>query len=460
MALIKGKQLADSTVIASKIADGAITTDKIADANITAAKLNTSAGQTYDFSSATIQAGTPSNSNDVATKAYVDALGSTGLEVKESVRALDNGTVFDSAFTYSSGVLSEVSPNLTSLTVDGVTLSVGDRILLTGRSTASQNGIYTFSQAGNGSSTAMQLTRALDFDASGDISANNFFFVEEGTSYGDSGWVLTADEDIVLDTTNLTFQQFSGAGQITAGNGIEKTGNTLSAKIDPGYKGLKVDSNGIGLDFINNLSSATTFSPTSSTLAVQHSGNYYRGTFNGVVRTVLTSSNGFASSAGLISLNLSSTGGLELSSTLFRIKLDGVSLATDSNGLSVNLNSENSIGLTSSGLVAPVSRTNRMSLTPTAVSGSTAASTGAAIPSGITVPAGSAVQVFVNGIKANLGASTTTSQCFFSDDSGSTAKAIDSIDAADVLYWNASATGSYDLETTDVLDIVYASVSA
>ena len=76
------------------------------------------------------------------------------------------------------------------------------------------------------------------------------------------------------------------------------------------------------------------------------------------------------------------------------------------------------------------------------------------MPIGITVPTGSAVHVFVNGIKANLGAATS-SQCFFSDDSGSSAKALASINASDVLYWNPGATGSYDLEASDILDIMY-----
>jgi len=459
MALIKGKQLADSTIVASKIANNAISTNKIADSSITPAKLNTGSGQTYDFSSATLRAATPSASSDVATKAYVDANSSTGLEVKQSVRLLDNNSQF-SNFAYSNGVLGESSPSLSSLSVDGVEPALNDRILIIGRGAADQNGIYTLSQIGNGSSTAFELTRATDFDSSSDISANNFFFVEEGTTYGDTGWVLTADEEITLDSDDLTFQQFSGAGQITAGNGIQKTGNTLSVKVQSN-RGLVATSSGIAFDFVNELSSAGTLSAISTEIAVNNSG-YQRATPAQVVKSVLTSANGFtqSQSTGLTSLVLSSTGGLELSSSAFKVKLDGDSLASASNGLSVKRNSENSIGLTTSGLVSPILRTDRMSLTPSAVSGSTAASTGAAIPSGVTIADGSAVQVFVNGIKAKLGASTTTSQCFFSADSGSSAKALDSIDAADVLFWNASATGSYDLETTDVLDIVYASLTA
>jgi hypothetical protein len=55
-----------------------------------------------------------------------------------------------------------------------------------------------------------------------------FVFVEEGTANGDSGWVLSTDGAIVVGTTALAFSQFSGAGQIVAGNGLTKTGNTLN----------------------------------------------------------------------------------------------------------------------------------------------------------------------------------------------------------------------------------------
>jgi hypothetical protein len=63
-----------------------------------------------------------------------------------------------------------------------------------------------------------------------------FAFVEQGTVNADSGWVLTTDGTITLDTTSLTFVQFSGAGQITAGDGLAKTGNTLSVNVANGIE--------------------------------------------------------------------------------------------------------------------------------------------------------------------------------------------------------------------------------
>ena len=59
-----------------------------------------------------------------------------------------------------------------------------------------------------------------------------FCVVEEGTVNGDNGFVLTTNDPITLDTTNLTFAQFSGAGQIIAGDALSKSGNTLNVNDD------------------------------------------------------------------------------------------------------------------------------------------------------------------------------------------------------------------------------------
>ena len=93
------------------------------------------------------------------------------------------------------------------------------------QSTASENGIYVF----NGSSSAM--TRATDANADAEVTSGMFTFVEEGTVNADSGFVLTTDGSITVDLL-LSFVQFSGAGQITAGEGMSKDGNTLDVNDD------------------------------------------------------------------------------------------------------------------------------------------------------------------------------------------------------------------------------------
>lgn len=153
----------------------------------------------------------PTSAQDAATKNYVDSA-IQGLDVKQSCRAASTANVTVS--------------NPGTAVFDGVTLSNGERILLKNQSTASQNGIYVF----NGSGSAM--TRATDADASSEVTSGMYVWIEEGTTNADTGWILTTDGAITLGTTSLTFTQFSGAGQITAGNALTKTGNTLDVAVD------------------------------------------------------------------------------------------------------------------------------------------------------------------------------------------------------------------------------------
>ena len=155
---------------------------------------------------------TPTADADAATKSYVDGV-AQGLSAKDSVRA---ATTVD-------GTLASAFAN--SQVIDGVTLATGDRILLKNQTSGSENGVYTVNASGTP-------TRSVDFDSNAEVAKGAFIFVEEGTTNADAGFVLTTDGSITLDTTSLAFTQFSGAGNITAGDALEKSGNTLSVKVD------------------------------------------------------------------------------------------------------------------------------------------------------------------------------------------------------------------------------------
>jgi phage-related tail fiber protein len=153
----------------------------------------------------------PTAAQDAATKAYVDAT-RQGLDVKDSVRAATTTNITLSA----------------PQTIDGVSVIAGDRVLVKDQSTALANGIYVVA--------AGAWTRATDADSSAKIPAGIFTFVEEGTANADTGWVLTTNNPITLGTTPLAFTQFSGAGQITAGGGLTKTGNSLDVGAGTGIQ--------------------------------------------------------------------------------------------------------------------------------------------------------------------------------------------------------------------------------
>lgn len=152
----------------------------------------------------------------LVTKGYVDAV-KQSLDIKDSVRLASTANV--SLTAGSSGLEAGDA-------IDGVTLVAGDRVLLKNQSTGSQNGIYVAVASGG------TPARSDDANASADVTSGMFVWVEEGTANGDQGYVLTTNDTINLNTTSLTFTQFSGAGQITAGNGLTKSGNTINVVPD------------------------------------------------------------------------------------------------------------------------------------------------------------------------------------------------------------------------------------
>ena len=161
-------------------------------------------------------------------KAYVDSVAS-GLDLKCSSHAATTANLSADYNNGTAGVGATLTNNSTqaALSVDGQTMASGERVLVKDQSTAAQNGIYTVTTVGDGS-TNWVLTRATDFDTSTEITSGAFTFVETGSSLADSGWVMTTDGTVTVGTTSLAWSQFSGAGQITAGDGMTKSGNTLN----------------------------------------------------------------------------------------------------------------------------------------------------------------------------------------------------------------------------------------
>ena len=163
-------------------------------------------------------------------KAYVDAV-SSGLDLKESSHVATTANLSSAYDNGASGVGATLTNNSTqaALTVDGQLMVAGERLLVKDQTAGLQNGIYTVTTVGTGSSNWV-LTRATDFDGSpsNEVDSGAFTFVETGTVNADSGWVVTTDGTITIGTTAISFSQFSGAGQITAGDGMTKSGNTLN----------------------------------------------------------------------------------------------------------------------------------------------------------------------------------------------------------------------------------------
>lgn len=202
---------------------------------------------------------TPTASTDAATKGYVDAV-KTGLDIKDSVRLASTANI---TITYSATGGTSARGQITAApnTLDGVNLAANDRILLKDQSTGAQNGIYVVSTLGTGSNGVWD--RATDFDEDTEVTAGAFVFVEEGTQ-ADNGYVLTTNNPITIggaSGTALAWAQFSGAGQITAGAALTKTGNTLDVAVDNSTievnaDALRVKDAGITFAKIQNITDA------------------------------------------------------------------------------------------------------------------------------------------------------------------------------------------------------------
>ena len=172
----------------------------------------------------------PNDAGDAANKGYVDNA-VQGLDAKASVRVATTANITLS----------------TEQTIDGVAVVAGDRVLVKNQTDAEENGIYVAS--------ATAWSRASDANTWAEL-VSAFVFVESGTAGGDNGFVCTVDAGGTLGTTDVTWVQFSGAGQITAGAGMTKSGNTLNvATADTGRIVVNADS----IDLAGSIVTAGTY---------------------------------------------------------------------------------------------------------------------------------------------------------------------------------------------------------
>lgn len=147
--------------------------------------------------------GDPLADQDAATKAYVDSV-AQGLDAKASCQLATTANI----------TLSGVQ------TVDGVVADTNDRVLVKNQTNAAENGIYLVNLFG-------AWARSPDANTWNELIAA-YTFVEKGATNANNGYVCTIQQGGTLGTTPVTWAQFSGAGQIDAGAGLTKSGNTLA----------------------------------------------------------------------------------------------------------------------------------------------------------------------------------------------------------------------------------------
>lgn len=210
--LMRGTQIQSGTIPASALVAGlALPSTQLADgANFL--KKDGSVAMTTSFNAGSqtiINVASPVNPNDAASKTYVDSL-VNGFKLRFA------------------RVLSITNSALTGLlTIDGVTLSAGDIVLLTNQTTGSQNGFWA---AASGA-----WTRPAFWAAASTIPEGNYAIIDgDGTTYKNTKWFITNTTAIVVDTTTVTFSQDAGGTSYSNGAGLSLTGTTFAAKLGNG----------------------------------------------------------------------------------------------------------------------------------------------------------------------------------------------------------------------------------
>jgi len=193
---------------------------------------------TLGVTTANITAGTvataPTSANDLANKTYVDTIAAAGLHYHDPVR-VESPTAL--TVTYNNGTAG-VGATLTNagtqaaLVIDGITLSTSDRVLIYTQTDATQNGVYTVTDVGSGS-TNWVLTRATDADTYAPSSPDSLgqgdaFYVTEGDTGAGELYVCNTEGTITFGTTDITFVQISSAQIYSAGTGLTLTGTEFS----------------------------------------------------------------------------------------------------------------------------------------------------------------------------------------------------------------------------------------
>lgn len=192
-----------------------------------------------------LQVATPSAGNDATNKSYVDGL-INGADWGESCVLVATSNI--------------ASLSGTSTSIDGVTATAGMRVLLTAQSTGSENGPWVVN--------AGAWTRPVDYAAGATITPNRSYFIEQGTAKHDTGWTLTTDTAVTVDTTSTAWTQFTGLGEVTAGNGLTKSGDTLSVLANGST--ITVGASGISVTDPKLKYSANVGDGSSTTITVNH----------------------------------------------------------------------------------------------------------------------------------------------------------------------------------------------
>lgn len=242
---------------------------------VTTLDIGTLGASTANITTANITAGTvstaPTSANDLVNKTYVDTLVASGIHFHQPVR-VESPTNLNA--TYNNGTAG-VGATLTNagtqaaLEIDGVTVSVNDRVLVYQQTTQTQNGIYVVTNVGSGS-TNWILTRSSDADtyvinSAAGLSEGSTVFVQQGATGAGETYTCNTTGVITFGTTNITFAQISSAQIYSAGTGLTLSGTQFSIT-NTGTAGTYGDAATVPVITTNAQGQVTSVTPTAITI--------------------------------------------------------------------------------------------------------------------------------------------------------------------------------------------------
>lgn len=259
--------------------------------------------------------GAPAADTDAATKAYVDQA-RAGLLVKDPVRVATTANITLSG----------------TQTIDGVSLSVGNRVLAKNQTAPEENGVYVVA--------AGAWARSLDADTSAEVLGGLAVWVNEGTANADKRFVLTTNDPIVLNTTALVFTQDAAGATYTGGAGIVLNGSAFDVVSADTSLTVNADDVAVNLNTTGGLETSTGVRVKLDGATLTRGAGGLKITAAGVTEVELAASVAGAALTGgagtALAVAVAAAGGIQITSDALEIKLDGSSLSLSSSGIKVN----------------------------------------------------------------------------------------------------------------------------